>query len=217
MIFLAAASAATLAASIGNAASVTSYDIINASVSGFGGWSNNYSGTITPTGYPYANYTGGGSGTLNDGFIPNTANNDELFYYAVEQPVITAQLDGTYHLSSIDFLSAYDDNYIPGSMTSVDVTIDGVTQTYTPIGFGPMNFRGVNFDQEVVLSPLQSSLAASSFSLTNFQGYAGYVSIGELTVNGEVSTVPEPAAWGLMLVGFGGLGMALRRRRHAPA
>ena len=25
--------------------------------------------------------------------------------------------------------------------------------------------------------------------------------------------VPEPASWALMLVGFGGLGMAMRRRR----
>jgi hypothetical protein len=29
--------------------------------------------------------------------------------------------------------------------------------------------------------------------------------------------VPEPAAWSLMLVGFGGLGAAVRRRRKAMA
>jgi hypothetical protein len=28
------------------------------------------------------------------------------------------------------------------------------------------------------------------------------------------SAIPEPAAWGLMLIGFGGLGMMLRRQRH---
>ena len=30
------------------------------------------------------------------------------------------------------------------------------------------------------------------------------------------SGAPEPAAWALMLLGFGGLGMALRRRRRGP-
>jgi len=35
---------------------------------------------------------------------------------------------------------------------------------------------------------------------------------GNLSAEG-VSGVPEPAAWGLMVLGFGGLGAALRRRR----
>jgi len=29
--------------------------------------------------------------------------------------------------------------------------------------------------------------------------------------------VPEPATWGLMIVGFGGLGVMLRRKRQAIA
>ncbi len=33
-------------------------------------------------------------------------------------------------------------------------------------------------------------------------------------VNFTISTVPEPAAWALMLVGFGGLGAAMRTRRR---
>lgn len=32
-----------------------------------------------------------------------------------------------------------------------------------------------------------------------------------------VSAVPEPAGWAMMLVGFGGLGALLRRRRAAAA
>ena len=33
----------------------------------------------------------------------------------------------------------------------------------------------------------------------------------------QVSAVPEPATWGMMLVGFAGVGTALRRRRRADA
>jgi hypothetical protein len=29
-----------------------------------------------------------------------------------------------------------------------------------------------------------------------------------------MAAVPEPATWGLMLLGFGGMGMMLRRRRR---
>lgn len=32
-------------------------------------------------------------------------------------------------------------------------------------------------------------------------------------VSGQIRAVPEPATWGLMLLGFGGIGMAMRRRR----
>jgi hypothetical protein len=41
----------------------------------------------------------------------------------------------------------------------------------------------------------------------------GCVSITSVSIAG----VPEPAAWALMLVGFGGLGLSLRSRRNAAA
>jgi hypothetical protein len=34
------------------------------------------------------------------------------------------------------------------------------------------------------------------------------------TMNFDVAGVPEPATWAMMLVGFGGIGMALRRKRR---
>ena len=33
----------------------------------------------------------------------------------------------------------------------------------------------------------------------------------------DVSSAPEPKGWALMIVGFGGLGVALRRRAMSPA
>jgi len=41
-----------------------------------------------------------------------------------------------------------------------------------------------------------------------------YIASNKEAISGTilVSTVPEPAAWAMMLIGFGGLGVALRRR-----
>lgn len=37
---------------------------------------------------------------------------------------------------------------------------------------------------------------------------------GVTSIQGTIAAVPEPATWGLMLVGFAGVGMAMRRRRR---
>jgi hypothetical protein len=44
-------------------------------------------------------------------------------------------------------------------------------------------------------------------------GYGDFIGI----TSGQVTALPEPASWGLMLLGFGGLGAALRRRRAGLA
>ena len=79
------------------AQTVVSYDIENAIPSGVGGWTNFYTGTITfPPPFTYENYTGNGSGTLNDGNIPSNVNDNELLD---NNAVVTANLDGNYKLS----------------------------------------------------------------------------------------------------------------------
>lgn len=44
-------------------------------------------------------------------------------------------------------------------------------------------------------------------------GYGDFIGITQ----GQAVALPEPATWGLMLLGFGGLGAVLRRRRAALA
>ena len=43
---------------------------------------------------------------------------------------------------------------------------------------------------------------------------AGPETCGVTSIQGQVAAVPEPGTWALMLLGFGGIGMALRRRRR---
>ncbi len=49
-----------------------------------------------------------------------------------------------------------------------------------------------------------------------FTGVTNYVVFDDVTV-GAVDAVPEPAAWGLMIMGFGLVGASLRRRRAVAA
>lgn len=54
----------------------------------------------------------------------------------------------------------------------------------------------------------------------NYKGFAGLIN-GGATINQigyELAGVPEPSTWALMIAGFGGVGLAMRRRRRqAPA
>jgi len=42
----------------------------------------------------------------------------------------------------------------------------------------------------------------------------GDVAMGQLRIGGIAAVVPEPATWAMMIIGFGGVGALMRRRRH---
>ena len=58
--------------------------------------------------------------------------------------------------------------------------------------------------------------AANDISRLEVEGY--WVGARNLsTFTGAVSAVPEPATWAMMIIGFGGAGVAIRRRRQVFA
>ena len=90
---------------------------------------------------------------------------------------------------------------------------------------GDDNFDNYIQDAVYLNSPLAGLGAGSSFTLDSsvlMPQSMGFVGIGNgfWTYNIEglnVLGVPEPASWAMMLVGFGGLGVAMRARRTARA
>jgi len=59
-----------------------------------------------------------------------------------------------------------------------------------------------------------TSVADQCNALNNGSPYAGWPNSGFWTASFPVSAgVPEPATWAMMLLGFGAIGFAMRRRR----
>jgi hypothetical protein len=177
------------------AASIASYTLTNVPASGFGNWTYD-------------------SNTLNDGIIP-TSENDNLLLALNSAPSINFVLDGTYNISEISILSAFQNNFIPGNLVSALVTIGANSAQVAATGFGPACTAFLCNDKLVLPGSL-SSLATNSFTLSNFvaQGsFSGFTALGEVVVVGNgADVVPEPASWAMLIAGFGLVGAAMRRR-----
>ena len=126
-----------------------------------------------------------------------------------------ARTDGAaFLLNAIDMANNYGNysGYGPTTMT-VDFLFtfaDGLTQATT---YTLDNFAG----QRLTVNNLTFDLAPlSSFSFTPRAGSSGFVQFDNVRLS-DVAAVPEPATWGLMILGFGAVGGALRRRRGVAA
>lgn len=102
--------------------------------------------------------------------------------------------------------------FAPAGATFANVSGNGTNVTWTG---GHVN---VNTPLQLAAGANTLTFAYNSLPSNNGQN-AGFQSLGDegWSANSVLVTqdaaVPEPAAWGLMLVGFGGLGGMLRRRR----
>jgi hypothetical protein len=113
-------------------------------------------------------------------------------------------------------------NYLPSTLP-FQPTADGFFVFRASLGSITLPSNSGASDSD--LMTLDKSLFAGSYIVAFInQGDAGIGATANsgaiLETGGTVTThggVPEPAAWAMMLVGFGGLGALLRRRRSALA
>lgn len=209
------------AAASGGAITITSYDLLDLPASGYGGWDNSYTGTITPLGvfnsYNLVNETGG-SGTLNDGLTvtPETAS---VFFDDTTpmSPEIVLHLSGTFTLASITlFEDTGNSNAIPGALTGVTVQIGSSTAAITGSSTGS---HSKDLQLNIAASSL-SSAAGDTVTLSNFQGsWFNDFDLNEIELSGgpsessSISSVPEPSSLALLSVGVSIVAMLFRTEK----
>ena len=152
-----------------------------------------------------SNVTQTGTGTVtlpysSNMFAPNsTGTNDASFFE-------TAVFKGTFNLSAastVEFALGSDDDsfiYVDGVLFGSNPGVHSVTNvdfTSPTLGIGNHSIEVFYDDRQNVAANLSLSLLSSG-----------------VTIN---PGIPEPATWAVMLVGFGGLGAAMRSNRRKQA
>jgi hypothetical protein len=167
--------------------------------------------TVPPPGTPslVGNVTNGGDGGT-FGFNYNTANGPDFTTSWTKSEVLGGHdvlhfsgggtnfldLGGTYSLSI----------FITGDWSTLGLSAgDHVGFTHDP-DFGVIN----NFVYNPTFDWTLLTLSTGSFTGAN-------PTVDFFLVGDAIPGAPEPAAWALMLLGFGGLGGALRARRRSAA
>ena len=143
-----------------------------------------------------------------------------LFSFSGPSGTAVFQLDSN---PTPDYTNSY--SFLPGSdsfgFNDVAGIFGGTPGVASTINFGEGLFAalniqapGVGFTQFSGPTLFSGSFDAPVFSVGTFTLINPFLGNGTLTI-AQAGAVPEPAAWTLMLGGFGAIGMTMRSRRKA--
>jgi hypothetical protein len=163
-----------------------------------------------PAGYTLSGDYGYATGTVANSYAAPAGDKTRYLYTSTAIPTGVATLT-TVDLSSVSFYWGSIDTY-----NSVDVLGAGGEVLYTLAG---STLKPANGDQAIgstnrrvfftaegdeVISGLRFTATGKSFEIDDVAG--------KLADDGSGATVPEPATWAMMVMGFGLVGYARRRR-----
>lgn len=94
-------------------------------------------------------------------------------------------------------------------LTFIPASISGSGYYASVFGVYAVNRSGSGSDS--VSDPVPTNLTNPNYDFANTTN----ITWGRFTPSAIISAVPEPSTWAMMLVGFGAMGVALRRRRRA--
>jgi PEP-CTERM motif len=102
---------------------------------------------------------------------------------------------------------------------SFDLSNDGGATTFYEVLFGGVslfsatNAPAFNFTTFSTTSVASSASTALTFNFRNDPSFFSLDNVAVTAIAPVTGAVPEPATWAMMLIGFGGMGVSLRRRR----
>ena len=201
--------------------SITGYDILNADVSGNGGWRHTYTGAIVNTGTgqfgPTASYTGG-TGTMADG-LDSLSETDTQLFNVMNNAEITLYFDDFYALNTLELWQGDFFNAVPGGIESLNATIGALSDTLLGNPFSTPGSTLVNrndsfsFVGSTLAGLITNQITLSSISMGNC---CNAFSISEIRLDGIVAAqVPEAASLILLGIGMFGVGFASRKKRFS--
>lgn len=113
-------------------------------------------------------------------------------------------------------------NFIPSPLSAEVRLFDsnGVVVSVTPLPAGDFTFSGNTMSLVLPISMVPSTGFATQdytfllWSRTQIPGVPNQLGVADFAPDqGLLSLVPEPATWAMMLLGFGGIGFCVRRKR----
>lgn len=113
-------------------------------------------------------------------------------------------------------------NLVPGTMTAeVRLFVGTNVVNVTPLPSGQFTASGNTMSVTVPISLVPSTGFASTsytfllWSRTQIAGVPNQLGVADFAPDtGNLSLVPEPSTWTMMLMGFAGVGLAIRRQRQ---
>jgi hypothetical protein len=115
-----------------------------------------------------------------------------------------------YNLASADISSVLTGNNQATNLDFSSVTLNGVN--FNILSTGVQEFRNL-LNQALISGGTNTLLVSGTVGAEGSSSPANASFSGNLSFANQVAAVPEPATWGLMVVGFGMIGAAARSRK----